>query len=229
MAPIRRSISERTIKRMEDIIRAYKNLATRQKWFNEDGTIFPVSARNLEKYIEYKGRTNTARSVRWWMYFLEKYHNNSEIAEYRVHWNTAKHDPRIEQALKRLKVKNQIERNKAPLFDVEPLNIYANSTKNPTNIPEIENNIPEEKPRIEDFRAHYERTHSSLLQKYVGTCPIHREGCFQIDKNHHLKLNEVMLRRWAFCLACGDEGITQDSLPDTPLMPEFWPCCAIEI
>ncbi|CAG8541778.1 14088_t:CDS:2 [Ambispora leptoticha] len=213
---------------MEDVTRSYKNLATHQKWFNEDGTVFPVSARNLVKYIEYKGRTNTARSVRWWIYFLEKYHQNNEIVEYRKNWNMAKHDPRIEQALKMLENKHQIERIKAPLRD-KPLSNCASSTKDLTNSSNIENNMQEQQPRIEDFQSHYQRMHSLLLKKYVGTCTIHRKGCFQIDENHHLRLNEVMLRRWAFCLACGDEGITQDSLPNTSLMPEFWPCCAIEI
>ncbi|CAG8541565.1 10367_t:CDS:2 [Ambispora gerdemannii] len=62
-------------------IKAYKLVAEKNKWYNADGSLLPVSAENLCKFIILKASTNALQSIRWYVYGIAKYQEETGISD----------------------------------------------------------------------------------------------------------------------------------------------------
>ncbi|CAG8674348.1 1274_t:CDS:10 [Ambispora leptoticha] len=59
--------------RMMQVVNGYKKLAEEHNWKNSDQSIFPISNKNIKKFMEYKGKTCSETSIKWYCDFLYKY------------------------------------------------------------------------------------------------------------------------------------------------------------
>ncbi|CAG8458211.1 11215_t:CDS:2 [Ambispora gerdemannii] len=88
---------------------------------------------------------------------------------------------------------------------------------------DLEMNMPHVDPdEPESFKFRYDYAIAILKSKYTGQCSLHPKGCFEVQPNFHLELDENMFRHWASLIASGDD-VTEEKLPEFLEMPEFHP------
>ncbi|CAG8592887.1 5046_t:CDS:2, partial [Ambispora leptoticha] len=79
-------------------IKAYKSVAEKNKWHNADGSLLPVSAENLCKFISLKSHTNSLQSIRWYIYGIAKYQEEAGISG----GNDLKKHPDVKRLLQKI-------------------------------------------------------------------------------------------------------------------------------
>ncbi|KAG9307044.1 hypothetical protein G9A89_016872 [Geosiphon pyriformis] len=260
--------------RSEIVGHAYERLAAANEWKNRDGSIFPVSAKNLANYIRLKANTNKISSIEWWLYCLGKY--QKEAHGLRTSWELARDDPKVQYELRKIKHNNSdedvfeslnkkenVDPNSLRLAETEkrllknnrkPHTIFAGEKLNSTQKSKLlkprgkislqvqgsskpiskneetlnlkkstisrkttqsiikpekqsitqasKQNDPINPEKTVDFKSKYEAILEALKDEYVNTCKYHPRGCFEFEDEGHLSLNEIMLRRWAYCIVC---------------------------
>ncbi|KAG9289547.1 hypothetical protein G9A89_002320 [Geosiphon pyriformis] len=60
-------------------VNAYKAVALKEKWFNPDGNVLPVTVENLCRFMEVKSYTNNPTSINWYVKGIAKYHTELNI------------------------------------------------------------------------------------------------------------------------------------------------------
>ncbi|CAG8555444.1 4529_t:CDS:10 [Ambispora leptoticha] len=86
---------------------------------------------------------------------------------------------------------------------------------------DLEMNMPHVDPdEPESFKFRYDYAITILKSKYIGQCTLHPKGCFEVQPDLHVELNENMFRHWASLIASGDD-VSEEKLPDFQETPEF--------
>ncbi|CAG8506287.1 5022_t:CDS:2 [Ambispora gerdemannii] len=63
----------KNFERTMQVVNGYRKLAEEHNWKNSDQSIFPISNENIKKFMEYKEKTCSETSVKWYCDFLYKY------------------------------------------------------------------------------------------------------------------------------------------------------------
>ncbi|KAG9307048.1 hypothetical protein G9A89_016876 [Geosiphon pyriformis] len=188
---------------------AYQKLASSHGWQNPDGSMLPISAENLTKYIRYKAYTNKANSIDWWIYCLGKYHD--ETPGWNARWEKSRNDPKVQQILREIKNKSE---NSVVIFKKAKIKPKKQETQGELAMKKVNEGITKKSCNIEldmlqpmkkskplkNIKPTYESILESLEKEYVGKCKYHPMGCFEFENGGHLKLTEAMLRKWAYCI-----------------------------
>lgn len=119
----------------ERTTRSYILLAQPHEWKNSDGSMFPISVKNLCNYIQIKRSTNNLKSIEWYLTGFRRFHeemfNNNE-------WDKTRKHPDVMKLLEEKKLEEE--------------RIESKDVKN-DNSRKVEKNVDDIKKRKKDIEG----------------------------------------------------------------------------